>query len=117
VTRLLFGTEIVGSGVFMSRIDGITLFALTVACWPNRNTLRVFLGILTYSLLAMLYLVYVGGNGGAGILLWPGVAPRAGVSVLLVRACWKERQDLDVETYKNTGCESGHAHARRRYRS
>ena len=106
VTRLLFGSEVVGSGVFMSRIAGISLFALAVACWPDRNRLRAFFGMLTYGLLVMPYLVYVGGNGGAGILLWPGVAAHAGLSVLLVRAWRKERQDLGVETYKNTGRES-----------
>ena len=106
VIRLLFDSEIAGAGVFMSRIVGITLFALAVACWPDGNTLRAFFGMLTYSVLAMLYLVYLGGNGGAGILLWPGVAAHAGLSVLLVRAWRKERQDLDVETHKNTGRES-----------
>src|SRR5271170_699946 len=74
VIRLLFDSEIAGAGVLMSRITGIALIALGVACWPDRNTLGAFFGMLTYSLLAMLYLVYVGVNGGVGILLWPLVA-------------------------------------------
>jgi hypothetical protein len=92
VVRLLFDSEIAGAGVFMSRLAGTVLIALGVACWPDRNTLRAFLGMLTYSLLAMLYLVYVGVNGGVGILLWPGVAAHGALSVLLVRAWRKERQ-------------------------
>jgi hypothetical protein len=35
-----------------------------------------------YSLLATLYLVYVGVNGGAGILQWPLVVAHAGLSIL-----------------------------------
>ncbi len=92
--RLLFDSEIAGAGVMMSRIAGIALIALGVACWPNHNTLRAFFAMLTFSLLAMLYLVYVGINGGMGILLWPAVAVHAGLSVLLVRAWWNEGRIL-----------------------
>ena len=92
VIRLLFGSEIAGTGVLMSRIAGISLIALGVACWPDRNRLRAFFGMSTYSLLATLYLVYVGVNGAAGILLWPLVVAHAGLSILLVRAWRKERQ-------------------------
>ncbi len=92
VIRLLFDSEIAGAGVVVSRIAGISLIALGVACWPDRNTLRAFFGMLTYNLLATLYLIYVGVNGGVGILLWPAVAAHAGLSVLLVRTWGKERQ-------------------------
>ena len=96
VLRLLFDSEIGGAGVLMSRIAGIALIALGVACWPDRNMFRAFFGMLTYSLLAMLYLVYVGVNGGVGILLWPLVAVHAGLSVLLVRAWRKEQRAPDA---------------------
>jgi drug/metabolite transporter (DMT)-like permease len=92
VTRLLFDSEIAAAGVSMSRIAGIALIALGVACWPDRTTLRAFFGMSTYSLLAMLYLVYAGFNRGAGILLWPAVAVHAGLSVLLVWAWRKGRE-------------------------
>ena len=91
VIRLLFDSEITGAGVVMSRIAGIALIALGVACWPDRNPRRAFFGLLTYSLLAMLYLVYVGINGWVGILLWPAVAVHATLSLLLVWARRKER--------------------------
>ncbi|MGC1448481.1 MAG: hypothetical protein WA830_00455 [Candidatus Sulfotelmatobacter sp.] len=101
VIRLLFASEIAGAGVLMSRIAGIILISLAVACWPDRNMLRAFCGMLTYSLLAMLYLISVGVNGGAGILLWPGVAAHAGLTVLLVCSWRKERQALEVYTQKS----------------
>ncbi len=98
VIRLLFDSEITGAGVLMSRLAGISLIALGVACWPDSATLRAFYGMFTYSLLAMLYLVYVGVSGGVGILLWPAVAVHAGLSVLLVRAWWKEQPDKETKT-------------------
>jgi hypothetical protein len=97
VVRLLFGVEIAGAGVLMSRIAGIALIGLVVACWPDSNPLRALFGMLTYNLLATLYLVYVGVNSGVGILLWPAVAVHAGLSVLLVWA-WRKRT-------KSTGSE------------
>ena len=44
VIRLLFGSEISGAGVLMSRLAGMSLIALGMACWPDRNTLRAFFG-------------------------------------------------------------------------
>jgi hypothetical protein len=92
VIRLLFGSEIGDASVLIGRIAAISLIALGVACWPDRNTVRAFFGMLTYSVLAMLYLVYVGVNREAGILLWPAVAVHAGLSVLLVWTWRKERK-------------------------
>ncbi|MGC1438509.1 MAG: hypothetical protein WA847_21625 [Terriglobales bacterium] len=92
VIRLLFGSEIAGAGVLINRVAGISLIALGVACWPDHNTFWAFFGMLTYSLLAMLYLVCVGVNGGAGILLWPAAAAHADLSALLFLAWRKERQ-------------------------
>jgi len=96
VIRLLFGGEIAGAGVIMSRIAGISLIALGVACWPSADTRRAFYGMLTYSVLAMLYLVYVGVTGGAGILLWPAAATHAVLSVLLFLAWRKDRKDTQL---------------------
>jgi hypothetical protein len=96
VIRLLFGSEVAGAGVLISRIAGISLIALAVACWPDRNPLRAFFGMLTYSLLAALYLVDVGVQGGAGALLWPAVAAHVVLSALLVRAWRKERPSASM---------------------
>ena len=91
VVRLLFGSVIAGAGVLMSQLTGLGLIALGVACWPDRDPLRASLGMLTWSIFAMFYLVYAGIDRGAGILLWPAVAAHAGIALLLIRAWRKER--------------------------
>ena len=80
VVRLLFGAEISGAGTAMSRIAGIALIALGVACWPG--TPRI--GMLIYSAAVTLYLAYIGFAGGlSGILLWPAVVVHTVLTVLL----------------------------------
>ena len=37
VVRLLLGAEPSGSGLPMSRVAGIALLALGLACWPDRD--------------------------------------------------------------------------------
>jgi hypothetical protein len=87
VVRLLFGAEIAGAGMVMSRVTGIALIALGVACWPGTP----LIGMLTYSAAVTLYLAYVGWAGGfTGIVLWPAVAMHAILTVLLVRAWLKD---------------------------
>jgi hypothetical protein len=90
--RLLFGPEITGTSVLISRLTGIALIALAVACWPDRNLFRAFFGMLTYNVLATLFLVYAGLIGASGILLWPAVAIHVSLSVLLLQAWRKERR-------------------------
>jgi len=92
VVRLLFGAEIVGAGVIMSRIAGIALIGLGVACWPGNSAVQQLYGMLTYSVLAMLYLIRIAIRGEAvGLLLWPGVAVHALVIALLGIAWWRGR--------------------------
>jgi hypothetical protein len=69
VVRLLLAAEIGGAGVIMSRLAGIALIGLGVACWPGTDTRRAFYGMLNYSALAMLYLIYIGVRGNAVGLL------------------------------------------------
>jgi hypothetical protein len=90
VIRLLFGSEIAGVGILISRIGGVALIALGVACWRHRNTLRQFFGLLTYNAPVAFYLGYLGLSGAAGILLWPAVALHAGMAGLLFWAWWME---------------------------
>lgn len=92
VVGLLFGSEIAGAGVLISRLAGVSLIALGTACWPGRDMLHAFFGMLIYNALATLYLAYIGLSGSAGILLWPAVVLHGGLSVLLVLAWRKVRQ-------------------------
>ena len=90
VVRLLFNAEIVGAGFIMSRLAGSALVGLGVACWPGA-TLRALQGMLTYSVLAMSYLIYIGVRREAvGPLLWPAVVVHAILSVSLGIARFNE---------------------------
>lgn len=97
VVRLLFGAEIAGAGVVMSRIAGISLIALGLACWPGSDggsgPARALQGMLCYSLLAALFLVYLGiGGEWVGGLLWPAVALHVILTFLLAGAWLKDQQ-------------------------
>ena len=82
VVRLLFNSEITGAGMVMSRVAGIALIALGVACWPGTP----LIGMLTYSAAVTLYLAYVGFAGDlSGILLWPAVVLHVILTALLAR--------------------------------
>jgi hypothetical protein len=97
VTRLLFGSGVSGVGMALSRIAGIALLALGVACWPSREAgnggTPAVQGMLAYSVLVTIYLVYLGGVAQlAGVLLWPAVAAHAVLTLLLIAVWRKERQ-------------------------
>ena len=98
VPRLLFGADVAGAGAAMSRITGICLIALSVACWPDGNMLRGFCGMLTYSTIVMVFCVIVAAGGEVGILLWPAVAFHAGLSFALVWARWKQPNTAHATT-------------------
>jgi hypothetical protein len=82
---LLFGSEPVASAVTITRVAGIALVGLGVACYP-RGARQGLYGLLTYSVLVMLYLIAVGIGGAAGALLWPAVVVHAGLSTFLIIA-------------------------------
>ena len=93
VVRLLFATEILGVGAIMSRLAGIALIGLGAACWPATDNRRAFQGMVTYSVLAMLLLFYIGVRGeGVGMLLWPRVIVHAILIALLGGAWLKQRK-------------------------
>lgn len=93
VIRLLFSAEIAGAGVVMSRMTGICLIALGVACWPGSAPGRALYGMFTYSMLVMLYLAYLGfGREWTGMLLWPAIVLHAGLTALLATAWFRKRQ-------------------------
>ena len=89
VGRLLLGQELASITISVARVLGIALIALGFACWPGRTPLC---GMLTYSVLATLFLTHLGIRGEwVGPLLWPAVALHFVLTVLLARAWFMER--------------------------
>src|SRR6476646_8994248 len=90
VGRLLFGGELTGIVIPVARVLGIALMALGVCCWPGSTALC---GMLTYSILATLYLTYLGVIGEwVGPLLWPAVLLHAILTALLASAWFQSRK-------------------------
>lgn len=86
VIQLLLGAEIIGVGKIVSRFAGIALIGLGVACWPNGATRQPLYGMLTYSTLATMLLIYVGVRGPrVGVFLWPAVVIHVILVILLLR--------------------------------
>ena len=101
VVRLLFGAEIAGAGVVMSRILGISLIGFGVSCWPGNVATRALSGMLTYSSLAALYLIYLGLAGEwLGNLLWPAVAAHA-ILTILSCGCGSKNRGTEVGKHRN----------------
>jgi hypothetical protein len=92
VARLLFGGEPTGVGTPMTRVAGIALIALGVACWPGPP----LAGMLTYSAVVTIYLATVGFTGGlTGLLLWPAVVLHVILTGLLARAWFRHRANAN----------------------
>ena len=96
VGRLLFGAELTGVSIPVARLAGIALIALGLACWPCIEATdiptRALRAMLCYSLLATLYLAYLGiRSEWVGSLLWPATVIHAILTTLLVRA-WLNNQ-------------------------
>jgi hypothetical protein len=90
VGRLLFDEELTGIVIPVARVLGIALIALGVGCWPRSTA---FCGMLTYSALATLYLLYLAIRGEwIGPLLWPVVALHGILTVLLAWTWFQSRK-------------------------
>jgi hypothetical protein len=89
VGRLLLGEELTGVAIPVARVLGIALIGLGIACWPGPP----LVGMLIYSALTTLYLLYLGvGTEWAGRLLWPAVLVHAVLTVLLTKAWLNARE-------------------------
>lgn len=94
VGNLLFGSDLVGVGIVVSRIAGASLLALGVACWPggffgNRRIAQGLAAMLTYSLIVTPYLGYLGMVGQwTGPLLWPAIGLHFVITVSLCFFCF-----------------------------
>jgi hypothetical protein len=89
LARLLFGSEMNASGELVGRISGLVMLCLALGCWPrafkgeDRQTLAPLLAL---SVLAALFLIYVGIRGvHVGVLLWPAAAAHLILAILLAR--------------------------------
>jgi hypothetical protein len=90
IGRLLFGAEFTGVANPAARVTGIALLALGVGCWPGSTALC---GMLTYSALVTLYLLFLAIRGEwVGPLFWPVVALHGILTVLLARAWFQSRK-------------------------
>jgi hypothetical protein len=93
VVNLLLGIGVDCIGVIMSRIAGIALVGLGVACWPGNSAVQQLYGMLTYSTLAMMYLIRIDVRGApVGLALWPAVVLHAVLVTLLVVARFKGKK-------------------------
>jgi hypothetical protein len=96
LVRLLFGAEIADGGAVISRIAGVSLIALGVACWPDGVVRRALNGLLTYNALLTPYLIYLGVDGEwVGPLLWPVVAAHMVLTFLLAWAWINAQKTLE----------------------
>ena len=84
--QLLFGAEVAGAGSVVSRIAGIALIALGLACWPGSDHSPALRAMTCYSLLVSICFGWLGlGGGPVGSLLWPAFAVHVLLTVLLAR--------------------------------
>ena len=65
--RLLLGVNLDVSGIAVGRLAGFALLGLGLACWPGRQAptgKSAVRGLLAYNLLATIFFVYLGIQGG-----------------------------------------------------
>ena len=82
--RLILGAELSEPGQALGRLTGIALLGFALTSWPGPSAPSVNRAMLTYNLLATIYLCYLGIVGkSVGVLLWPAVAVHVLLTVLL----------------------------------
>ena len=95
LARLLFGSEMNASGDLVGRISGLVMLCLALGCWPHAfegKDRQAIVPLLALSVLATVFLIYVGMGGvNVGVLLWPAAAAHLILAVLLARA-WMSRR-------------------------
>ena len=94
VVVLLLGTGVSGVGIALGRVAGFALLSLGLACWPGVDSggakSPALRGLLTYNLLATIYLAYLRiGGQWVGSLLSLAVAIHAVMTFLLARAWFR----------------------------
>jgi hypothetical protein len=92
VVQVLLGAKLVGAGVATSRLCGVALVSLGLACWPesepalHRMDRRAVRALLVYNASATAYLgCLMALDGYRGILLVPAIVIHAVLAALLAR--------------------------------
>jgi hypothetical protein len=82
--RLILADELSEPGQALGRLAGIALLGFALTSWPDPSAPSVTRAMLTYNVLATIYLFYLGIVGkSVGVLLWPAVALHLLLTVLL----------------------------------
>jgi len=82
LVKLLLNADVAGIGLIISRVCGIGVLSLGVACWPGVQALH---GILLYNVAVTAYLTYLAVGGEyRGVLLVPVVILHSVLTVLLL---------------------------------
>jgi hypothetical protein len=84
------------SGDLVGRISGLVMLCLALGCWPRGGSedRQAVVPLLALSLLATVYLIYVGiGGVNVGALLWPAAAAHLILAILLTRAWMRRRAE------------------------
>jgi hypothetical protein len=92
VVRVLLGAGLTGGGIAVSRVAGLGLLSLGLACWPSGGdaTAQATWTLFIYNLLTALYLGYLRvGEGFDGHLLWPAFALHTLLTFLLARPAYE----------------------------
>ena len=97
IVRLLFGADVSGAGMALSRVAGIALLSLGSACFPGSETTSTksgaLRGMFIYNLLVTIYFAYLGvADELVGKLLWPAVVVHAMVTILFAREWYNGRK-------------------------
>lgn len=100
-SHLLFGADLLATGVALGRFAGIALLAVGLISWPRRSMSEsggmVVPTLSIYNILATLYLLYLGAVAKlAGVLLWPAVVLHVFLAILFIRAFIVLEQSMEA---------------------
>jgi hypothetical protein len=94
VIQLLFGVEVSGVAPTISRLAGIALLSLGIACWPGEHFMPALRAMSLYNLLVAIFFIYIGlCSSFVGILLWPAGIFHFGIAVLLIWRLFNSKQN------------------------
>ena len=90
VVSLLLGTTLnEAAGIFVTRLTGVALIALSVVCWLYRNSKQdssgIIKAILFYNTVAAVLLVVAAVNGPSGLGIWPASLLHLGLAAWCVK--------------------------------